>query len=164
MKKVKNLSIIILAFIALSCCDSNSEKASEENLTVITESAPTELSLYDRLGGADGISAIVDDIVDSHLNNPIVSDYFSPLLENPEQMEMAKSHLREFLGAGTGGSEQYTGGDIPSVHSSMKISDREFLAVVDDILAVLTKHNIDEQSKKDMLYILYSFKGQIIEA
>jgi len=33
---------------------------------------------------------------------------------------------------------------------------------VDDILMVLKKHNIDEETKKDMLYILYAMKGAVI--
>jgi len=29
-------------------------------------------SLYQRLGGADGIAELVDDIIAAHLNNPVV--------------------------------------------------------------------------------------------
>jgi len=36
------------------------------------------------------------------------------------------------------------------------------MAVVDDILDTLDKHKIDEQSRKDVLAIVYSLKGQII--
>ena len=36
------------------------------------------------------------------------------------------------------------------------------MAAVDDILGVLSRHNIDEENKKDMLYILYSMKGAVI--
>ena len=44
----------------------------------------------------------------------------------------------------------------------MNISPAEYMAVVDDILLVLDQHNIDEQSKKDVLAILWSLKGMII--
>jgi len=37
------------------------------------------------------------------------------------------------------------------------------MAVIDDILLVLDNHNIDEQSKKDVLAILWSLKGMIME-
>jgi len=103
------------------------------------------------------------DEVTAHIANPILNTQFTYLKENPEQMELVKRHMREFLGAGTGGSEQYTGKNISTTHQGMSVSDKEFLAVVDDVLLVLTQHNMDDQTKKDMLYILYSFKDQIIE-
>jgi hemoglobin len=34
------------------------------------------VSLYERLGGTDGITHIVNDIVDNHYNNPIIATRF----------------------------------------------------------------------------------------
>ena len=36
------------------------------------------------------------------------------------------------------------------------------MCVVDDILMILDKHKIDEASKKDVLFILWSLKDMII--
>jgi len=44
----------------------------------------------------------------------------------------------------------------------MNINAAEYVAAVDDILAVLCKHNIDEQTQKDVLAIAYSLKGDIV--
>ena len=44
----------------------------------------------------------------------------------------------------------------------MNISSAEYMHVVDDILQVLDSHSIDEESKKDVLAILWSLKGMII--
>jgi hypothetical protein len=33
-------------------------------------------TLYDRLGAASGIAKLVDDVVDAHLNNPLVKTRF----------------------------------------------------------------------------------------
>lgn len=44
----------------------------------------------------------------------------------------------------------------------MNISEQEYLAVVDDIMDVLARHDIDEAARKDVLAILYSLKGDII--
>jgi hemoglobin len=49
-----------------------------------------------------------------------------------------------------------------SAHKGMNISEQEYLVVVDDIMGVLDKHNIDETAQKDVLAILYSLKGEII--
>lgn len=44
----------------------------------------------------------------------------------------------------------------------MNITAAEYMAVVDDILLVLDNRQIDEQSKKDVLAILWSLKGMIM--
>jgi len=40
------------------------------------EEIPVSKSLYERLGGAEGLSAIVQDTLDNHLANPLVKMRF----------------------------------------------------------------------------------------
>lgn len=115
-------------------------------------------TLYERLGGADGIARLVDDAVDAHLSNPIVKTRFA----NAKDIEHAKRMSREFFCAGSGGPESYTGKDMLTTHKGMNISEQEFLAVVDDILGAMDKNKLGENEKKDVLAILYSLKGEII--
>jgi len=122
-----------------------------------------EKTLYERLGGAEGISLIVDDVVEAHMNNPIIQGRFLPYKDQPEHLGEIKKNISNFFGAGSGGPEKYTGKDMPTAHQGMKITAEEYLAVVDDILMVMDKHNKDEQTKKDVLAILYSLKDQIIK-
>ena len=122
----------------------------------------TEKTLYERLGGAEGIEAIVDDIVEAHMTNPAVKARFLPLKDDPQHFAEVRQHLINFLASGSGGPEQYTGKDMPSAHRGMNISEGEYMNVIDDILSALDKHNIDEQSRKDVLAIAYSLKGQMI--
>ena len=162
MRNFKNiisvLSILLLAVIFYQCSGESQAK------TTIVEVVEPEVeeSLYVRLGSAEGISSLVDDIFDAHMNNPILNDKFDYLRGDTEKEESIKSHMRNFLGSGTGGIEQYTGRDIPTIHTGMNITEAEFLAVVDDIMIVLNNHEMSDQTKKDMLYILYSFKGQVV--
>lgn len=114
------------------------------------------------MGGTDGISSIVEDIVLAHLDNPEINQVFLPLKENPEHLESFKMHVKEFLSSGIGGPATYTGKDLPTAHNGLNTTEKEFLSAVDDILMVLSNHNIDEETKKDMLYILYSMKGAVI--
>lgn len=117
-----------------------------------------DTSLYQRLGGAKGISNIVDDVIAAHLNNPSVSTRF----EHAKDLNHLKKMAHEFFCAGSGGSEAYTGKDMRSAHAGMNISEQEYLAVMDDIVSALTKNNIDEKSRNDVVAILYSLKGEII--
>jgi hemoglobin len=45
----------------------------------------------------------------------------------------------------------------------MNISPGEYMHTIDDIMGVLDKRAIDDESKKDVLAILWSLKGMIIE-
>ena len=37
-------------------------------------------TLFERLGGVSGITAIVDDVVDAHAKNPVINARFIPYL------------------------------------------------------------------------------------
>lgn len=119
-------------------------------------------SLYERLGGAPGIAALVDDIVEAHMHNPAIRARFLPYLERPEHLAGVKRHIRDFFGAGSGGPEQYAGRDMAGAHRGMNINAEEYFAAVDDIMAAMQKHAIDEETRKDVLAIAYSLKGEII--
>lgn len=119
-------------------------------------------TLYEQLGGAEGIARIVDDIVDAHLINPTIKARFQPYLDQPERVAEIKKHNRDFLGAGSGGPETYTGRSMLETHRGMNISEAEYLAVMDDIIGVLEKHGIEESARKEVLAITFGLKGEII--
>ncbi|HEX7055387.1 MAG TPA: group 1 truncated hemoglobin [Burkholderiales bacterium] len=120
------------------------------------------VSLFERLGGSAGIKALVGDIVARHMENPAIRARFRPYLETPDRLESLKKHVCAFFEAGGGGSAQYTGRTMQQVHRGMNISEAEYMAALDDILAALKKRGVDEQSQKDVLAIGYSLKGEIL--
>ncbi len=116
-------------------------------------------SLFERLGGSSGISAIVDDIVAAHMKNPVIRARFLPYVETPDRMAIIKRHTCEFLEMGSGGPSKYSGKSMRDAHRGMNVSEAEYMAAVDDILDVLKARRIDEQTQKDVLAIAYSLKG-----
>lgn len=121
-----------------------------------------EQILFERLGGTNGISSIVDDVVEAHMNNPSVSARFLPYRNQPERLAVIKKHTVDFFSAGSEGPVTYTGRDMVATHKGMNISPAEYLCVIDDIMEVLEKHKIGEESKMEVLFILWSLKGMII--
>ena len=63
---------------------------------------------------------------------------------------------------GTGGPQEYTGKDMLTAHRGMNISEREYMAVVDDILAALQSNGVGEREQQEMLAIAWSLKGDIL--
>lgn len=121
-----------------------------------------EKTLYERLGGVDGIASIVDDIVEAHMRNPVISPRFLPYQADPDRLANVKEHLRAFLCAGSGGPESYNGRSMAETHRGMNISEAEYMAAIDDILATLDRHAVDEGTRNDVLAIAYSLKGEIL--
>jgi len=68
----------------------------------------------------------------------------------------------EFFGMGSGGPEPYTGRNMLDTHKGMNISEQEFLAVIDDIMAALDKPRIPQETKNEVLGILYSMRADIV--
>jgi len=127
-----------------------------------TQTTPAAASLYQRLGASSGIAALVDDIVAAHMSNEAIKARFLPIAREPQRLAVIKQHLCAFLEAGSGGPSRYAGRSMPDAHRGMNISESEYVAAIDDILAVLRKHDIDEPTQKDVLAIAYSLKGDIV--
>lgn len=117
-----------------------------------------EKSLYERLGGEEGIRKLANDIAEKHMVNPLIKTRFDIV----EDMDKTKELVFEFICAGTGGPQAYTGKGMLGAHKGMNISEQEFIAVVDDILKAMDQNNLGEREKNEMLAIGYSLKDEII--
>ncbi len=116
-----------------------------------------EASLYERLGGTEGITRIASDVVDNHLSNPRIAPRFSG-----SDAAALKNGAASFFITGTGGPEIYKGKDMLATHTGMNIDHAEFMAVLDDSLAALEKNNVGQREKEEVLYVLYSMRSQIV--
>ena len=114
-------------------------------------------SLYERLGGTEGITQISSDVVDNHLANSAVATRFA----NSEPSKL-KQTVTEFFITGTGGPNLYKGKDMLSAHKGMNISALEFMAVLDDALKALAKNNIGQREQEEVLFVLYSMRSDIV--
>jgi hemoglobin len=127
-----------------------------------TQARPMQASLYERLGGAEGIRAIVDGVVGAHMKNPVIKARFLPYASKSERLAELKQHLCAFLAMGSGGPHRYAGRSMPDAHRGMNISAAEYMAAVDDIMAVLRARSIDAPTQNEVLGIAYSLKDDIV--
>jgi len=114
-------------------------------------------SLYERLGGENKIQAIATSKFDNHTKNPAVNARY----KDSDKDRVVKV-VTEFICAGTGGPQEYTGKDMLTTHRGMNISATEYLAVVDDIMDALDSNGVGDQEKQEVLMIAYSLKGEIM--
>jgi hemoglobin len=114
-------------------------------------------TLYERLGGASGVEAIANEVVDRHFANPIIKTRFIG-----HEIAELKVLSRDFFSAGTGGPNHYAGRDMRTAHVGLNLNERELVAVIDDVLVTLDAHEIDAGTRAEILAILYSFKDEIL--
>ena len=114
-------------------------------------------SLYERLGGTEGITQIASDLVDIHVANPRIA----PRYANSD-IAAVKNGAATFFISGTGGPNVYEGKDMLATHKGMNIDAEEFIAVLDDALEALQKNNVGQREQEEVLFILYSMKAEIV--
>ena len=114
-------------------------------------------SLFTRLGGNDGITAITSDLVENHLINAAIANRFAE-----SDVAALKNAAATFMIAGTGGENVYKGKDMLSAHKGMNISATEFMAVLDDALSALEKNDIGQREQEEVLFILYSMRSSVV--
>ena len=114
-------------------------------------------SLYERLGGSEGITRIAGDVIDNHNRNDRISRRFAD--SDPAKL---KRLAAEFFISGSGGPAVYQGKDMVAAHRGMNIDGDEFLAVVDDIMAALDHQGVGQREKGEVLFVLFSLKDQVI--
>ena len=114
-------------------------------------------SLYERLGGNEGIESIAHDLVHQHLANPAVATRYEG-----KDVDTLINGAATFFIAGTGGPDVYKGKDMLATHKGMNISAAEFMAVLDDALFALEKNNIGQREQEEVLFILYSMRSDIV--
>jgi hemoglobin len=124
--------------------------------------SPAKRSLYERLGGEPGITAVVNDLVVN-----VVAD--------PKYKEVHKRHFREGdvaglkrklidqIGEATGGPQKYTGKDMKTAHAGLAITSQDFDALVVDLIGALDKNHVGEAEKKELLDKLGKMKPDVVE-
>jgi len=160
MKATNYLLLLVFTVTFLSC---KTEVKTEIEPTTPEIAVVVEKSIYDKLGGEEGISAAVEQIVAKHLENEQIKHYFISLKENPEYFNQFKQHVKDFLAAGTGGDIKYMGRDMINSHKGLNISEADFLSAIDDILFVLDDNKVDRVSRNELLAVLYSMKNSVIK-
>lgn len=119
--------------------------------------APREASLYNRLGGAPALSAVIDDFVGNVATDPRINGFFAHT-----DVSRLKRLLNEQVCAGTGGPCQYTGRSMKATHTGMGVTEAHFNALVENLVKTLDKFGVPAREKNELLGVLGSMKNDIV--
>lgn len=122
--------------------------------------APKEqASLYDRLGGKPAIEAVVGQF----LQNVVADDRINGFFANVDAADL-QTKLVDQICEASGGPCTYTGRDMATTHKGLGITDDDFNALVEDLVAALDQFNVPEREKNELLGALGPMKGDIVDS
>ena len=136
----------------------------------------TESSLYERLGGAFAIAAVVDHFSDAIVRNPIVGQSS----ENPQLREWHTNNLARLPGLKfmrtlwvcdiAGGPQDYAATNpgstqlgLENAHRELKISPAEFDEVAAELGRTLDHFDVPAQEKEEVLGAFAAHKDEVTE-
>lgn len=120
--------------------------------------AAQEQTLYERLGGIDAITAVVDEFVANVAADTRINRFFAGT-----DIPRLKRLLVEQICQATGGPCTYTGRSMKEVHMGMGLTDADFNALVEDLVKALDKFNVPEREKNELLGLLGPMRSDIVE-
>ena len=115
-------------------------------------------SLYDRLGGKAAITAVIDEFVAKVAADNRINGRFATT-----DIPKLKRHLVDQVCAASGGPCVYTGRDMKTTHAGMRLTNADFNALVQDLVAALDKFKVGEREEQELLALLGPMRKDIVE-
>ena len=149
--RIKTMLLVALAAISMAACGGGSKKEA----TTTDETA--EKSLYDRLGGKEAITAVVDAFV----ANVAADDRINKFFEKTDIPHLKQMLVDQICGA-TGGPCEYTGKDMKTVHTGMNVTEEQWNATVEDLIKALDGAGVQQKEKDELIGALAGMKNDIV--
>ncbi len=115
-------------------------------------------SLYERLGGLDAITTVVDSFAARCAGDDRINGKFART-DIPRLKKMLVDQVCE----ATGGPCTYGGRDMRETHDGMGVTGGEFDALVEDLVATLNEFEVPKAEQDELLGLLGPMRADIVE-
>jgi hemoglobin len=117
-------------------------------------------TIYDEIGGAPAVAAVVDLFYERLLADPTVSHYFVG-----KDLARLKAHQRALVTVALGGmSERYTGRLMGPAHAGLAITDDAFDRILMHLEAVLLDAAVAPTTVGKVMAILEPLRPEVVQA
>ena len=134
-------------------------------LTFVIALPPTafaqEKTLYERLGGYDAISAVVNDFAFKLFTDPVVGKRFFGMGDDSRASFRQKN--KNLVCIATGGPCKVISRPAAVVHGGLGIKASEFDIVVNHLVDTLNRFEVPQQEQQELLVIIGSLRPDIVE-
>jgi hemoglobin len=120
--------------------------------------AQARATLYERLGGAEGVAAIANSLIDRVAADPRLGRSFKDT-----NLQRIKTLLAEQICDLSGGPCRYSGDSMKESHAGQHISEAEFYGMVADLRDILHERHVSMGATNELLRILAPMKRDVVE-
>ena len=119
-------------------------------------------TLYERIGGYDAISAVVNDLLPRLRTDTRLGRFWQH--RGDDSLMRSKQLLIDFLCSSAGGPVYYIGRDMKTSHKGMKISESDWSAFMGHLHATLEAFQVPQAERGEVVAIVQSTKNDMVEA
>jgi hemoglobin len=117
-----------------------------------------ERTLYERLGGMESITAVVEDFRDRVARDDRINQKFART-----DLDRLRKMLIDQVCEATGGPCKYTGRSMKDAHAGMSVTSGEFDGLVQDLVATMNHFKVGKTEQNEVLEVLGPLKTDIVE-
>src|SRR6266403_5110143 len=125
------------------------------------DNSMSKKTLYERLGGYDAISAVVNDLLPRVQADPQLARFWQH--RSDDGLKREKQLLVDFLCSCAGGPLYYTGRDMKTSHKGMKISESDWSAFLGHLNATLQAFQVPQPERDEVVAFIQSTKADMVE-
>ena len=128
----------------------------------VPSQAEAEKSLYERLGGYDAISAVVDSFLDKVWNDPRISRFFVGM--GTDTRNQLRQKNKNLMCHNTGGPCKKINRPLKLAHAGLGITEKEFYIVVDHLADTLKEFKVPAREQEEVMSKVRKLKPKIVES
>jgi hemoglobin len=118
----------------------------------------TEMTLYDRLGGQDGLQAVTASFCAKTLTDDVLAYFFAPV-----DLDRQARMLAGFLTLAFGGPGSYSGRDLRSAHAGLPgLTDEHFDRVITLLAAALREAGVSDSDIDSASHVAESVRDDVL--
>lgn len=119
-------------------------------------------TLYERLGGYDAISAVVNDLLPRLRGDTQLGRFWQHRAE--DGLKRSKQLLIDFLCSSAGGPVYYIGRDMKTSHQGMRISEADWSVFLRHLHASVEVFKVPRAERDELVALVQSTKKDMVEA
>jgi hemoglobin len=120
----------------------------------------SEKTLYDRLGGYDGITGFVNDLLPRLESDPQLGRFWQN--RGADGIAREKQLLIDYLCSNAGGAVYYTGRDMKLSHTGMGISESDWTIFLAHAADTMQELNVPKQECDEVVAFVLSLKDDLV--
>ncbi len=126
-------------------------------LTACSQTVRPPATLYDQLGGKQGVAALTDAAIDQYADDPRVAPTFEHV-----DIKRFRRVFAEYICKISDGPCRYTGGSMAEVHRGLNLRETQFNAIVEDLTAAMTSLHLPVPTQNRLIKRLAPVRKDVL--